>query len=63
MRVITRMNIGRPKTGQRVKPLNICIPKELVEPAKRYFHKQRGISLSAGITQLLRKELKAEGAR
>jgi hypothetical protein len=56
------MNLGRPKTGRRGRSLNLYIPLDVMEPAKRHFHKKLGISLSEGITRLLRKELRREGA-
>jgi hypothetical protein len=62
LREDSRMNIGRPKTGRRGKSLNIYIPLDIVGPAKRHFHVKRGISLSEGITRLLRKELRKEAA-
>jgi len=63
MRLNIRVKTGRPKTGRRGQQLNLYIPVDLVVPAKRHFNVQRGMSLSEGIARLLRKELKAEGAR
>lgn len=63
MRVVIRMNIGRPKTGKKGQNINLYIPIEIVEPAKRHFHQRCKMSLSAGITRLLRKELRIGGAR
>jgi hypothetical protein len=63
MRVVIRMNIGRPKTGKNGQNINLYIPRDVVEPAKRHFHQRRRMSLSAGITQLLRKELGMGAAR
>jgi len=57
------MKTGRPKTGILGKRINLYMPIDLVEPAKRHFHQHRGISMSAGIAGLLRKELRMGGAR
>jgi hypothetical protein len=45
-----------------LKPINLYLPLDLVEPAKRYFHQKRGMSLSEGITRMLREKLRKEAA-
>lgn len=54
------MKNGRPRTGKKGRPVNIYLPTELIEAAKRRFYVEKGMSLSEGIKVLLSKELESE---